>query len=74
MSSGHRWQDYVDYAIACPKELPFGTKIIVDGKEWECMDRGSAIVFDGQSYWIDQLTGNPQYPFGTVVEAKMILP
>lgn len=74
MSNGKRWQDYMDYAIACPQELDFGTKIIVEGKTWECMDRGSAIIFDGEAYWIDQLTENPQYAFGTLLEAEIIRP
>jgi len=74
MSSGKRWQDYMDVAAACPVELDFGTKIIVEGKEWVCLDRGGAIIYDGYAYWIDQLTANPEYPFGTIIEAVMIRP
>lgn len=75
MASGYPWQDWMEYAIACPFELPFGTKIIVEGKrEWMCMDRGGAIVKEGDVYWIDQLTPYPEYVFGSVVPATMILP
>ena len=75
MASGYPWQDYMEYAIACPSELPFGTKIIVENqREWICMDRGGAIVVEDGVYWIDQLTANPEYIFGSVVQAKMILP
>jgi hypothetical protein len=77
MASGYPWQDYMEYAIACPFELPFGTRIIVENqREWVCMDRGGAIVYDYESgaYWIDQLTANPEYIYGSVVTAKMILP
>lgn len=75
MANGYPWQDYMEYAIACPPELPFGTKIIIEGqREWMCMDRGGAIVKEGDVYWIDQLTANPQYIFGSVVPATMIFP
>lgn len=72
MSSGEKWQDWMDKAVACPFELEFGTKIVIDGKEWVCMDRGGAINKVGDVYWIDQLTENPQYTFGTVLEAIKI--
>ena len=74
MSSGKRWQDYVDHAIACPDELPFGTKITVDGRTWECMDRGGAIVKTGNVYWIDMLSVHALYPFGEIKDAIMVLP
>lgn len=74
MASGLPWENYVEKAIACPKELPFHTKIILDGKTWECLDRGGAIVFDGAYYWIDQLTAYPKYAFGTIKQAIMVLP
>lgn len=74
MSSGLRWQEWMDKAIACPSTLPFWTRIVVDGREWICLDRGGAIVMVGDVYWIDQLTTTPEYRFGTVVEAEMFLP
>ena len=72
MSSGKRWQDYMDYAIACPVELPFGTRIKIGDEIWECMDRGGAIVRNGDVYWVDQLTEHARYPFGTVIEAYIV--
>ena len=74
MSSGNRWQDYVDVAIACPTQWPFGTKVTVDGKTWTCLDRGGAINCDSGVCWIDQLTANPQYAFGSIVEAQIVFP
>lgn len=74
MANGEAWQDWMDKAIACPPELPFETKIIVNGREWICKDRGGAIVREGDTYWIDQLTANPEYEYGAVVEAKIIYP
>lgn len=32
-----------DYTVAADKSIPFGTKIIIDGQEYEVMDRGGAI-------------------------------
>lgn len=80
MASGKHWQDYVEKAIACPKEVPFNTRIIVDGREWTCLDRGGAIIklFDeklqAHVFWIDELTKKASHPFGTVHEAILILP
>lgn len=69
MANGQRWQDWVGKAIACPPEFPFETIVMIDGKEWICKDRGGAIVYDGNAFWIDQLLENPQYAFGEMVEA-----
>lgn len=74
MSNGERWQDWMDKAIACPFEIPFETKIVIEDREWICKDRGGAIYYDGYAYWVDQLTESPEYSFGEIVEAKMILP
>lgn len=74
MSNGERWQDWMNKAIACPPEIPFESKIIVDNIEWICKDRGGAITYDGYAYWIDQLTASPQYSYGQVVEAILIEP
>lgn len=70
MASGMRWEDYVERAIACPPEFPFGTKIIVDGKEWICLDRGGKITFDANAnaYWIDFLTHTPAHAYGEIIE------
>lgn len=72
MANGEPWQKYwgKDNTIACPKELPFGTEIILDGHSYICRDRGSAItMLDENVYWIDILTDTPPYSFGTVIDA-----
>jgi hypothetical protein len=53
MSSGERWQDYVDQAAACPLEWDFGTRFRTpDGREWECLDRGGAIRYGYTPEWM----------------------
>lgn len=76
MSSGLRWQDYIGVAVACPKEFPFWTKIVMpDNSEWFCLDRGGAIVENSDgTFWIDQLIENATMPFGTVIEVRVIYP
>lgn len=73
MSSGKKWEDWIGKgAIACPSELKFGTKIILDNIKYTCYDRGGAIVFDGKTYWIDILAKNVPYKFGEVREAILV--
>lgn len=74
MASGLRWQDYVGKAIACPSEWKFWTKLIVNGREWICLDHGGAIkIVDGIA-WVDFLQEYASYPYGTLVEAILIQP
>jgi len=74
MASGLRWQEYVNYAIACPPEWAFGTKLIVDGETWECLDRGGAIqIVDGIA-WVDFLQEHADYKYGELVEAIIVFP
>jgi hypothetical protein len=73
MSNGERWQDWINKnVIACPLELPFETKIKIDGEIYTCKDRGSAIVYDGNAYWVDVLTDNPKYRYGEIISARII--
>jgi hypothetical protein len=73
MANGKPWQDYVNVAIACPPEMPFGTKLIVNNKTWICMDRGSKIVYGEDGIpWIDFLTPTIDYPYGAVLDATLI--
>lgn len=72
MANGQPWKDHVEEAIACPKELPFGTKIKVLGEVWECKDRGGMIKKVGNTYWIDMLTPNPRIGYGTVVQGEIL--
>ncbi len=74
MASGLRWQEYIDYAIACPPSWVFGTKLIIDEKTWECLDRGGAIQYVNGIPWIDFLTQNGLYSHGTIVDAILIQP
>ena len=77
MANGERWQDYwgKDDTIACPRELPFGTQIMLDENIYTCRDRGGKIVItENGEYWIDILTSSPPYSYGTVREAFIINP
>jgi len=74
MTNGQDWKDWIDKAIACPAELPFETKIVINGREWVCKDRGGAVVYDGVAFWVDQLTATPEYPYGTTLEAVAYIP
>ena len=71
MANGERWQDYYESndTIACPSELPFGTVVVIFGREYTCRDRGGAIVENSGVYWIDILGKDAIVPFGTVVDA-----
>jgi hypothetical protein len=77
MANGERWQEFIDYAIACPPEWEFGIKLIVDGKTWECKDRGGAIqIVDGIA-WVDFLSsGTPftGYRYGAIFDAVLVRP
>jgi len=72
MANGQEWEEGIDNAIACPKELKLGTKIKVLGKVWTCKDRGSKITKDGDAYWIDMLTRQTVIAYGTEVPATII--
>lgn len=73
MASGEPWENWVDRAVACPKEYPFGTIFIIDGRRWVCMDRGGAIVrVNDNTIWLDMLTRRPLYRYGTVVDVTII--
>lgn len=72
-SSGDSWESWVDKGLACPSKYPFGTKFIVQGKTWTCVDRGGAIVetTDGK-IWLDLLTQKPPVSFGEVLEVTIV--
>lgn len=74
MASGLRWQDWVDRAVACPAELPFGTKVYAFGQEWICQDRGGMIVREGSVYWFDFLTEKSPAPYGSYDEVIIVRP
>jgi hypothetical protein len=72
MASGKPWEPYLDQACACPAEFPFGTKFVVQGKTWVCMDRGGAIVREGGKIWLDLLTKKAIVPYGAVLKVEVI--
>lgn len=74
MATGLRWQDYMNYAIACPPEWPFHTKLIVAGKTWECLDRGGKIQIVNGIGWVDFLQEKADYKYGEIVDAILIKP
>ena len=72
MANGENWRSWLNKgAIACPVELGFETRIVINGKDYYCKDRGGSIVYNGREFWIDILEENPSYSFGAVVEAVM---
>lgn len=72
MSSGEDWRNWIGKAMACPPEIPFWTKVIIDNREWICLDRGGAITYNNGVYWVDMLSPEAVYPFGTIMQAKII--
>ena len=74
MSSGKMWEEYMGYAVACPDDLDFGTKIYAFGREWMCLDRGGLIYKEGETYRIDFLTPNSPAPFASQHQAYMVKP
>ena len=75
MANGQRWQDWIDRAVACPAELPFGTKVYAFGQEWVCQDRGGMIVREADNvYWFDFLTEKSPAPYGAFEEVVIIRP
>ena len=55
MANGAPFYNHIGQAAACPEVMPFGTIIAFEGYAFECLDRGGAIVQDGDAYWIDVL-------------------
>jgi hypothetical protein len=72
-ASGERWQDWVGQGAACPGNWAFGTIIIIDGHEWVCIDRGSAIGYTRTGLpIIDFLEADGRYAHKTPVDATVI--
>jgi hypothetical protein len=88
MASGEKVASWVlgqngKYAAACPQEIPFGTKIRVNGTTFICKDRGGWINAydigdydpamkrnaDTRYFWIDTL-GTFGYSYGQLVPAE----
>lgn len=73
LANGERWEKNVGYAIACPPELKFGTRIRILDRVWTCKDRGSKITMVDGKYWVDQLSPESFVPYGSELEAEMYL-
>lgn len=75
MASGRNWAKYIDKAVACPPEFPFGTEFDILDKTYTCWDRGGKIQRLGPNLiWLDILTKKAVVPFGTVVKVFYRLP
>lgn len=72
MANGEDWQDNIGIAIACPRELEFGTKIKINDRVWECKDRGSRITKNGDVYWVDMNTPYALMPYGSIVVGELL--
>jgi hypothetical protein len=79
MSSGEPWEKWVNQAVACPLKYSFGTKFVVLGKTYTCLDRGGAIqsiieyisgIFT-QVEWLDLLQETAPVPYGTVIDVQV---
>ena len=71
MASGKPWADYVDLAVACPPEWPFGRQVIFEGRTYTCLDRGGMIKYVNGIPWIDFLTPKAAYPYGSVITVQV---
>lgn len=75
VASGAPWQEWAYTGAACPADWPFGTRIVLDGVTWTCVDRGSAIGYtrDGRPI-IDFMTDAPAYTFKQSVTVQVLPP
>lgn len=66
MANGEMWQVYwgKNDTIACPPELPFGTRIMLEDNIYTCRDRGGKIQFTNGRYWIDILAPSVNWYYG----------
>ena len=75
LANGEMWQNYYfsNDTIACPMELPFGTRIMLDENIYTCRDRGGAIIVTQEGhYWIDILAEKVPYYYGEVRTAYIL--
>lgn len=74
MASLYPWQLWINKAVSCPEEWPFGTLVVYDGQTWVCLDRGGAIDYRKGIPWIDFLTNQPPAAYGSVIAVDVIFP
>jgi hypothetical protein len=54
-------------------EWELGTRLMIGGREWTCMDHGGAIVYEDDGIpWVDMLTPDLLFEHGTVVKAVRV--
>ena len=83
LANGEDWRVNYEIAIACPSSFPLrdwengipGAIIEIDGKLWECKDRGGQIVQNRPGvYWVDQLSATGHFPHGHEMVAAVWYP
>jgi hypothetical protein len=75
MANGERWEENYEKAVACAMEWAFGTIVEIEGKLWECKDRGGAIIQTRPGvYWVDQLSTTGHYDHGYEMPASVWFP
>jgi hypothetical protein len=72
MASNKPWADYIGEAVACPKEMPFGTLIVLDGRVWTCLDRGGMIKYVDGVPWLDFLMEKGAHTYGEIIPVQII--
>ena len=60
-ASGARTRDGI---VACPAKYPFGTKVLIKGKEYECQDRMHSRYRDDNNFDIWVETKNEAFEWG----------
>ena len=61
--------------LTLSRDWPFGTRIVLDGEVWTCVDRGSAIGYDRRGLpIIDFMTDAPGYTFKQSVTVQVLPP
>lgn len=73
-ANGQPWQGWVDKGCACPPEWEFGTKVILRGEEWTCVDRGGKVKYVNGIPWVDFLTPYGAYPPSVIVLVEVVKP
>ena len=72
MASGQKVVDWYGKSLACPSEFPLWTEFYIEGIGTRiCLDRGGAIINNGEFIWVDLLLHESDFntvpPFGTLV-------
>ena len=74
MASGMKWEDNLNYAVACPAEFPMYSRVVLPFGEFRCLDRGSMIIMINGVPWIDHLSEVPHFNYGFLMDVKIYEP